>query len=76
MNEQDGQVGFYTRTETEKITRFRRLRLTDTLRSMVRETELSKNTFIYPLFVVPRRKYKGADLILAYFAKDAVNMLG
>jgi porphobilinogen synthase len=57
-NEKNPEVGIYSRTETEKITRFRRLRMTDTLRSMVRETELSKNDFIYPLFVVPGDKYK------------------
>jgi porphobilinogen synthase len=32
--------------------------MTATLRSMVRETELSKNDFIYPLFVVPGSKVK------------------
>jgi porphobilinogen synthase len=32
--------------------------MTATLRSMVRETELSKNDFIYPLFVVPGKKVK------------------
>jgi len=32
--------------------------MTATLRSMVRETELSKNDFIYPLFVVPGTKVK------------------
>jgi porphobilinogen synthase len=60
MRIQEGQpeVGFYSRTETEKITRFRRLRMTGPLRSMVRETELSKNDFIYPLFVVPGNKFK------------------
>jgi porphobilinogen synthase len=57
-NEKDPEVGFYSRTETEKIKRFRRLRMTDALRSMVRETELSKNDFIYPLFVVPGNKFK------------------
>ena len=57
-NEKNPEVGLYSRTETEKITRFRRLRMTDALRSMVRETELSKNDFIYPLFVVPGDKYK------------------
>ena len=31
----------------------RRLRRTETLRRMVRETNLSVNDFIYPLFVVP-----------------------
>jgi porphobilinogen synthase len=57
-NEKDPEVGFYTRTETERIKRFRRLRMTGPLRSMVRETELSKNDFIYPLFVVPGNKFK------------------
>lgn len=33
--------------------RLRRTRMTEALRSMVRETELSTNDFIYPLFVVP-----------------------
>jgi porphobilinogen synthase len=40
------------------IKRFRRLRMSPALRSMVRETELSKNDFIYPLFVVPGRGVK------------------
>lgn len=35
------------------IYRFRRLRMTEAFRSMVRETELSANDLIYPLFVVP-----------------------
>lgn len=43
---------------TEPIKRLRRTRMTATLRSMVRETELSKNDFIYPLFVVPGTKVK------------------
>ncbi len=38
--------------------RLRRTRMTATLRSMVRETELSKNDFIYPLFVVHGKKFK------------------
>lgn len=38
--------------------RFRRTRMTETLRSMVRETELSKKDFIYPLFVVPGTKVR------------------
>ncbi len=33
--------------------RLRRLRMTGPLRSMVRETELSANDLIYPLFIVP-----------------------
>ncbi len=31
--------------------RFRRLRLNDTLRNLVQETTISKDDFIYPLFV-------------------------
>jgi len=36
-----------------RFKRFRRIRMTEPLRSMVRETELSTNDLIYPLFVVP-----------------------
>lgn len=42
----------------QEMKRLRRLRMTDVLRSMVRETELSKNDFIYPLFVVPGTNIK------------------
>jgi porphobilinogen synthase len=35
------------------VTRLRRLRRTETLRSMVRETRLNPESFIYPLFVCP-----------------------
>ncbi len=38
--------------------RLRRLRYNPLVREMVRETELSKNDFIYPLFVVPGEKIK------------------
>jgi porphobilinogen synthase len=38
--------------------RLRRLRMTETIRGMVRETELSKKDFIYPLFVVPGKNIK------------------
>ncbi|MCH7515526.1 MAG: porphobilinogen synthase [Bacteroidetes bacterium] len=38
--------------------RFRRLRYNPIIRDMVRETELSKNDFIYPLFVLPGKKVK------------------
>ncbi len=38
--------------------RMRRLRRTETLRRMVRETRLSVDDFIYPLFVVPGQKMK------------------
>lgn len=38
--------------------RFRRLRLTQTLRNLVRETRLSLDDFIYPLFVIHGRNIK------------------
>lgn len=38
--------------------RLRRTRMTAPLRSMVKETELSKNDFIYPLFVIPGTNVK------------------
>lgn len=47
-----------TSVNTVPIARLRRTRMTAALRSMVRETELSKNDFIYPLFVVPGTKVK------------------
>ena len=40
------------------VSRLRRLRMTSVLRDMVRETQLSKKDFIYPLFVVPGRDVK------------------
>jgi porphobilinogen synthase len=43
---------------TFPIKRLRRLRYNPLVRDMVRETELSKNDFIYPLFVVPGEKVK------------------
>ncbi len=51
-------LGSYTRTEAEPFKRLRRLRMTEAFRSMVRETELSRNDFIYPLFVVPGKKIR------------------
>jgi porphobilinogen synthase len=38
--------------------RLRRLRYNPIVRDMIRETELSKNDFIYPMFVVPGTKVK------------------
>ena len=46
-------TGYYQRTDVESFRRFRRLRMTEPFRSMVRETELSVKDLIYPLFVVP-----------------------
>ena len=38
--------------------RFRRLRINETLRGLVQETTLSKNDFIYPLFVKEGENFK------------------
>lgn len=38
--------------------RLRRLRMNEKIRGMVRETELSKKDFIYPLFVVPGKNVR------------------
>lgn len=51
-------TGFSTQIQTESFRRFRRLRMTEAFRSMVRETELSPKDFIYPLFVVPGKKVR------------------
>lgn len=40
------------------VSRLRRTRMTETLRAMVRETGLSSNDFIYPLFVVPGKSIR------------------
>ena len=40
------------------VSRLRRTRISPVLRSMVRETELAVNDFIYPLFAVPGTKVK------------------
>ncbi len=40
------------------VVRMRRLRRTETLRRMVRETTLTVNDFIYPMFVVPGEKQR------------------
>lgn len=44
--------------ELQPFRRLRRTRMNSVLRSMVRETELSKHDFIYPLFVVPGSKVR------------------
>ncbi len=45
-------------TPLPEFKRLRKLRMTSALRSMVRETELSPNDFIYPLFVVPGKNVR------------------
>ena len=52
-----------TMTEYQKKTgfpavRMRRLRMTETIREMVRETVLQPSDFIYPMFVVPGKKVR------------------
>jgi porphobilinogen synthase len=44
-----------TRTATETFQRFRRLRRTEALRALVRETSLDPSDFVYPLFVAHGR---------------------
>jgi porphobilinogen synthase len=44
--------------QLKDVKRFRRLRMSGALRSMVRETELSKNDFIYPMFAVTGKGVK------------------
>lgn len=51
-------AGSSTRTDAGQFKRLRRLRMTEAFRSMVRETELSRNDFIYPLFVVPGKNVR------------------
>lgn len=58
LEETKTTLGFYQSTETDSFKRLRRLRMTDTFRSMVRETELTPNDFIYPLFVVPGKNVR------------------
>jgi porphobilinogen synthase len=52
MNNTQMTVGVSQHTQQESFRRLRRTRMTAALRSMVRETELAVNDFIYPLFVV------------------------
>ncbi len=58
MEDVKTSLGHYEHTETESFKRFRRLRMTESFRSMVRETELNPRDFIYPLFVVPGKNFR------------------
>jgi len=51
-------MGNTVATGEQLFKRHRRTRMTATLRSLVRETELSRNDFIYPLFVCPGSKVR------------------
>ena len=65
------------------IYRPRRMRRTEALRGMIRETELNARDFIYPLFVVPGTGVKKeisampglADALEEYFAKSPQPLL-
>jgi porphobilinogen synthase len=58
MNESKLTIGYSHETSAEPFRRLRRTRMTEALRSLVRETELSLNDFIFPLFVVPGKKFR------------------
>jgi len=58
MNDTKLSLGHSNSTSHEQFRRLRRTRMTEVLRSMVRETELAVNDFIYPLFVVPGTKIR------------------
>ncbi|MGD1046453.1 MAG: porphobilinogen synthase [Bacteroidota bacterium] len=58
MNDTKLSLGYSQSISSEPFRRLRRTRMTEALRSMVRETELSVNDFIYPLFVVPGTKFR------------------
>lgn len=45
--------------------RFRRLRASENLRSMVRETRISKSDLIYPMFVVEGENIKKSRRVYA-----------
>src|SRR5215472_9329544 len=59
------------------VTRLRRMRQTDSLRSLVRETRLSPTSFIYPLFVCPgegvRKEISSMPGVFNLSVDEAVN---
>ncbi|HVN48776.1 MAG TPA: porphobilinogen synthase [Bacteroidota bacterium] len=58
MNDANLSVGFSQAIPQDSFRRLRRTRMTAALRSMVRETELAVNDFIYPMFVVTGTKIR------------------
>jgi porphobilinogen synthase len=58
MNESKLAMGYSSEASVESFRRLRRTRMTEELRSLVRETELSSNDFILPLFVTPGKKLR------------------
>ncbi len=51
-------LGYSHSVSSGPFRQLRRTRITEALRSLVRETELSVNGFIYPLFVVSSTKIR------------------
>src|SRR5260221_9253348 len=58
LTREESQFGPRTETEPRDFKRLRRTRMTAVLRSMVRETELSKADLIYPLFACPGKNVR------------------
>jgi porphobilinogen synthase len=58
MKESKLAMGYSSEASVELFRRLRRTRMTEELRSLVRETELSTNDFILPLFVTPGKKFR------------------
>jgi len=58
MNESKLTTGYSQEISREAFRRLRRTRMTEKLRSLVRETELSSNDFILPLFVIRGNKLR------------------
>jgi porphobilinogen synthase len=62
------------------VTRLRRLRRTETLRSMVRETRLTPENFVYPMFVCPgqgvRREVRSMPGVFNLSVDEAVKEAG
>src|SRR6478672_11477118 len=59
------------------ITRLRRMRRTEPLRSMVRETHLTPESFVYPMFVCPgegvRKEIRSMPRVFNLSVDEAVN---
>ena len=58
MSDTKLSVGFSQHIPKDSFRRLRRTRMTAALRSMVRETELAVNDFIYPMFIVTGTKIR------------------
>jgi len=62
---------------TYPVTRLRRLRQNDQLRTLVRETRLTPEAFVYPLFVCPgegvRKEVRSMPGVFNLSVDEAVN---